>query len=128
MAGSGSETVFSAITRLLGQQNTTTTFNATPTFIDLFSLLANTPAKWLQVTVTATATATSEYGVWVFSFMAYSDATDLYIGPAGIQNDFTDAPGAWSVSFTPSSLDLQIDVTGELGKSIDWVSVIKVVP
>ena len=128
MAGSGTETVFSAITRLLGQQDTTTTSNATPAVIDALSLLPNSPAKWLQITVTATEATTSEYGVWVFSLMIYSDATDMYIGPAGIQNDFTDAPGAWSVSIAPNSLDLEITVTGELGKSIDWVSVMKVVP
>lgn len=117
-----------SITQLLGQQNTTTTSDATPTFIDLLSLLPNTSAKQLQITVTSTSAATSEYGILVFSLMIYSDATDMYIGPAGIQNDFTDVPGAWSVSIAPNLLDLEITVTGELGKTINWVSVMKVTP
>jgi len=128
LSGSGSETVLSAITRLLGQQNSTTTSDATPALIDSLVLLPSAPAKWLQITVTATEATTSEYGVWVFSLMIYSDLTNMYIGPAGIQNDFTDAPGAWSVSIAPNLLDLEITVTGEVGKSIDWVSVMKVVP
>jgi hypothetical protein len=129
LSGSGSETVQSAINRLLGQRNTVNTSNNSVTSLDILSYAIDTPATWLQVTVTASCVVSGEYGVWVFSMMIYSVGPTAFIGPAGIQNDFTDAPIAWSVLINPGTAPaIQILVTGEAGKSIDWVSVMKVVP
>lgn len=130
--GAGSETVLAAIERLLGQRDTVQTTDATTTFLGSIGpsfIPEDSPAKWLQVTVTATCTATSEYATWVFSVLVYAVVNLASFGPAGIQNDFTDAPGAWSVSISPGTgPSVDVIVTGEALKTIDWVSVMRVVP
>jgi hypothetical protein len=50
------------------------------------------------------------------------------VGPAGIQNDFTDASVAWTVTPVVSATSLNVSVTGEAAKTIDWTCTITRVP
>lgn len=86
-----------------------------------------TPTRF-RVTVTAQCVASGENAVWEYSFMVRTLSGVASVGPAGIQNDFTDASVAWTVTPVVSATSLNVSVTGEAAKTIDWTCTITRVP
>lgn len=98
----------------------------TATAASLWTLtLSDTFAYSIRVAVTARNTDGTERGSWVLVIPCYREGGGAALangGGAHLEFAATDNPAAWDVDADVSGNDVRVRVTGEAGKTINWVA------
>lgn len=84
--------------------------------------LADDSTYWATLRVTARDTGGTKRAVYEKTVMAYRQSAGVAtLGGAGVQSNFTDeTTAAWDATFTVSSNNLLVSVTGEASTTINW--------
>jgi hypothetical protein len=108
-----------------GKLGTVQTTDATQTTLLALSL-EDTSIYWVRAKIVGRDGGGTKRAVYVRTVMAYREGGSATLGAGGVQDDFTDETTAgWDGTFTVSSNDLRVSVTGEAATTINWACVLE---
>jgi hypothetical protein len=107
-------------------EDSETTTNDSPTLLGIVQKFPNTPLEEdtpyrIRALVKGYNAAGPEFGVFDLTCMGYIVSGTASVGPAGVQNDFTDSPVGWSATIVSTGSNFGVQVTGVAATTIDWV-------